>query len=584
MLYGGASVAQALYREGVRNLFTLTGGHIAPILVEAKRIGMRILDTRHEATAVFAADATARLTGIPGVAVVTAGPGVTNTITAIKNAQMAQSPLVLLGGAAATILKGRGSLQDIEQIALMKSLVKWSVTIKQVKHIPAAIHSACVMAKSGVPGPVFVELPIDTLYPEEVVRSWYASKSTKPSTWRDWRQFNLLRFMEQTYTQWHLNRVFAPPTSENAHIEQKVHIPAVNPSLSAKAVRALEQAQRPIMVVGSQAVVNPDRIPELLASIEALGIPVYVSGMARGLLGTEHPLLFRHRRKEALRSSDCVVLLGVPNDFRLDYGKSISPKATLITVNRSRRDISLNRRPTIGVHGDPTQFVSLLSAVAHDHADWSAWFRELRQREDAREREIAAQALEEAQYCNPLALCSVINGYIEAQSVIVADGGDFVGTAAYTVHPHAPLAWLDPGVFGTLGVGAGFALGIKAVLPNAEVWILYGDGSAGYSLQEFDTFVRHGMGVIAVVGNDGAWAQIARDQVEILGDDVATQLHRNDYHIIAQGWGGAGALIEHPNRMHAVIAQAKESARQNIPFCINAWISPSDFRKGSISV
>jgi acetolactate synthase-like protein len=584
MLYGGALVAQALHREGVQNIFTLTGGHISPILVEAKRLGVRVIDARHEATAVFAADATARLTGIPGVAAVTAGPGVTNTITAIKNAQMAQSPLILLGGAAATILKGRGSLQDIEQITLMKSLVKWSVSIKQVKHIPAALHSAFMMAQHGVPGPVFVELPIDTLYPEALVRSWYMSKQEEKFTWSKWRQFNIVRYAEQTYIRYHLHRVFSPPTAENQHIQQTPHTPLPSPALATKAMQSIENAQRPVMVIGSQAVVNPARIPELIASIEALGIPVYLSGMARGLLGVSHPLLFRHKRKEALRASDCVVLLGVPNDFRLDYGKSISAKAILITANRSRRDVTLNRKPTIGVHGDPAQFASLLSAAGGGTAQWSAWFVELRSREQSREKDIAAQALAETQYCNPLALCSVINGYLDTHSIVVADGGDFVGTAAYTIHPHTPLSWLDPGVFGTLGVGAGFALGIKAVRPDAEVWILYGDGSAGYSLQEFDTFVRHGMGVIAVIGNDGGWTQIARDQVEILGDDVATLLRRNEYHSIAQAWGGAGALLDHPNLMHGVLAQAKKSARQHIPFCINAWISPGDFRKGSISV
>lgn len=584
MLYGGELIAHALRREGVQHIFTLTGGHISPILVEAKKQGLRVIDTRHEATAVFAADAVARLTGIPGVAAVTAGPGVTNTITAIKNAQMAQSPIILLGGASAILLKGRGSLQDIEQITLMKSLVKWSVSIRQVKHIPAALHEAFIMAKSGVPGPVFVELPIDTLYPEAMVRSWYTAKNTQSLSWQTLRHLHLPTFIRQQYIAYHLNRLFAPPTAENILLEKQPVIPSVNPAQATKAMKALEQAQRPVMIVGSQALAEPTRVPELLASIKALGIPVFTSGMARGLLGVEHPLLFRHKRKEALREADCVILLGVPNDFRLDYGRQIASRTMLISANRSRHDLMMNRRPDIAIHGDPTQFVSLLSAVARGHAQWDEWSAKLRHRDTERMDHIHRNALVETDYCNPLALCSVLNGYVENHSILVADGGDFVATASYTVQPHKPLSWLDPGVFGTLGVGAGFALGAKAVYPDAEVWIIYGDGSAGYSLQEFDTFVRHGMGVIAVVGNDAGWTQIARDQVEFLGDDIATQLRRTDYHTIAQGWGGAGALIEHPNRMHAVFAQAKESARQNIPFCVNVWLGASDFRKGSISV
>jgi acetolactate synthase-1/2/3 large subunit len=246
--------------------------------------------------------------------------------------------------------------------------------------------------------------------------------------------------------------------------------------------------------------------------------------------------------------------------------------------------MSKNRRPTVGALGDAGRFLMALAERASRRTEWSAWLEKLRARDAEREVGIAREAEVVGERVNPIALCRAIEASLPDDSVMVVDGGDFVATASYIVSPRSPLSWLDPGVFGTLGVGGGFALGAKLCRPESEVWILYGDGSAAYSLAEFDTFVRHGLPIIAVVGTDGSWAQIAREQVEILGDDVGTVLRRTGYHAVVDGYGGRGLLLDRPERTAQVLATARELAAAGQPVLINALIDRSDFRKGSISM
>ncbi len=571
-----------LERHGVRFLFTLCGGHISPILVAAKRRGMHVVDVRDEANAVFAADAVARLSGVPGVAAVTAGPGVTNTITAIKNAELAQSPVVILGGATGTILKGRGSLQDIDQLALVRPHVKWAGSVDRVRDLAPAVEKAFYRAREGVPGPVFVECPVDLLYEERVVRELYSSMGGGGK--------GLARRALEWYLDRHVNRLFrdgeparpaAPP--EPAEPDRR---------RLRRAAERLRRAERPVLMVGSQAMLDAENAGELAAAVERLDIPVYLSGMARGLLGRGHRLQLRHKRGKALKEADLIVLAGVPCDFRLGYGRQLG-SATVIAANRSEIDLEKNRRPNIGLLCDPALFIRRLSVELTGTGESDSrsaaarpngWLERLRRRDEERDSEIASQAGTETEYLNPLALCREIDRALADDSVLVADGGDFVATASYITSPRSPLSWLDPGVFGTLGVGGGFALGAKLCRPSAEVWILYGDGSAAYTLAEFDTFVRHQLPVIAVVGTDGSWAQIAREQIEILKDDVGTVLRRTDYHAVAEGYGGKGFLLDDPANTADVLQAAKREAAAGHPVLINALIGKTDFRKGSISM
>lgn len=577
---GGTKVVDVLQRQGVRFLYTLCGGHISPILVAAERAGLRVVDVRHEATAVFAADATARLTGVPGVAVVTAGPGVTNAITALKNAQLAQSPVVLLGGATATLLKGRGSLQDINQVSALQPHVKWAYSCGAVSQIIPALQQAFEIARADVPGPVFLELPVDLLYPETLVRGWYPVRPAhQVHGWREWL-FN--RYLTR-----HLERLFAGAHLAQAAPPRRLVRTQFLPARLERVSLLLSQAQRPLLLIGSQAVADVENVTELRHAVASLGIPVYLTGMARGLLGRDHPLLLRHHRKEALKQADAVILAGVPADFRLNYGRDFVRGAALVSVNMDPYQVRKNINAREAVRGDSGAFLRGLAEMrAHIRSHWPEWLHARRERDHERDREIALQAATagDGAGAHPLALLQRLEEALPEDSILIGDGGDFVATASYVLRPRGPLSWLDPGVFGTLGAGAGFALAAKLCRPSAQVWILYGDGALGYSLQEWDTFARHKLAILGLVGNDGGWQQIAREQVEILGSPVGTVLAQCDYHRAAQGLGAEGLLIAENEQAGPVLRQAQEAAAAGRPVLVNARCTRTNFRKGSISI
>jgi thiamine pyrophosphate-dependent acetolactate synthase large subunit-like protein len=572
---GGEIIAQVLKNHGVKYLFTLCGGHISPIFVGAEKFGIKVIDTRNEATAVFAADGIGRLTGNPGIVAVTAGPGLTNTVTAIKNAQMAQSPLILLGGAAATMLKGRGALQDIDQLSIMKPIVKWAVSIKKVKDIGPTLEKAFQVAQEGVPGPVFIECPIDTLYPKEMVLEWYGAKSSKSAK-------SIKEKALQWYIQRHAKKLFedADKTVFNSY-PAKPDFPKHKTTELDKAINLIKKAKKPLMILGSGAMLQPEKSDRLATSLDNLGIPVYLSGTGRGLLGSCGRLHIRHKRKEAIKVADLIILAGVPNDFRLDYGNHIGGRK-FISVNRSKTDLYLNKKPSLPIQADPGDF--LIDLAAKVQINPQEWLSQLRDRDEKRDLEIKNQSKEKTDGLNPVQVLSELELLLDDKCVLVADGGDFVATASYVLKARQPLSWLDPGAYGTLGVGAGFALAAALVYPDRPVWILYGDGSAGYSLMEFDTFQRHGLGITALIGNDACWTQIARDQVEFLDSDCAVMLETSDYDLIPSAFGAEGEKVETMDAFVKSVQKAKESNRQGKPFLINAVIGKTDFRKGSISV
>jgi acetolactate synthase-1/2/3 large subunit len=443
------------------------------------------------------------------------------------------------------------------------------------REVIPAMEEAFRVAKSGVPGPVFVELAVDLLYDEEIVRSWYAAKTEIEDP-------NLVEKLTAGYIRWHLNRLFRKPY-EAVGTPSTAKEPVAPAGVVAKAARLVAASERPVLVIGSQVMLHPERASELVDAVTRLGIPTYLSGMARGLLGKGHPLQFRHKRRNALKGSDVVILAGVPADFRLDYGAHVS-RTKVIGVNLSKEDLTKNRRPDLAALTDPHAFLVALAAAAGSAPDRAPWFQELEAREQARTEEILAMGDVAVDHLNPLRFCQALERHLTPDSVLIGDGGDFVATASYIVSPPGPYTWLDPGVFGTLGVGAGFAMGVQAVKPDSLVWLLYGDGAAGMSLMEMDTFARHGLPVIAVVGNDAGWTQITRDQTEILGDDVATILTYMDYHTVAEGCACHGIRVDREDQMDAALAEAVQVARSGKPVLVNAILGKSDFRKGSISM
>ena len=288
-----------------------------------------------------------------------------------------------------------------------------------------------------------------------------------------------------------------------------------------------------------------------------------------------------------------VVVAGFPFDFRLGYGRSIGRSAKVIAANLSPVELRKNRRPELAVEMHPGEFLVAMAERlrARSTSPRPAWLATLRQREAARDDEIAASARAAAasdpavdQFIDPLHFFSRLEEAMSDDAALVVDGGDFVATASYVLRPRAPLAWLDPGVFGTLGVGGGFAIGAALAKPGREVWLLWGDGSSAYTLAELDTCVRHGLAPIAIIGNDASWSQIAREQVDVLGTPLGTVLRRTDYHVVAQGYGAVGLLLDDPAKIDETLATAKRISREGRPVCINVLLRKSEFRKGSISI
>lgn len=642
--HGGDLAADVFCEHGVKFVFTLVGGHISPVLVASKARGIRIIDVRHEVNAVFAADAVGRLTGAPGVAAVTAGPGVTNTITAVKNAAMAQSPLVLIGGAAATIMQGRGSLQDIDQFALMEPLVKKVFMVRAVRDIVPMLREAFQLATSGVPGPVFVELPIDVLYPIietkagmgmlERMRKKDIDALPDAETKRLRRRICMPKefkgdakaFLESKGPQ---EGVFLnPETFKNSFIVRRAldfklkalwggafqhtdysPLPVSTPTPNAADVAAvaamLRTAKNPVLLLGSGAMLagGYERAAQLQTAInQVLRVPTFLGGMSRGLLGRNSDFHIRQNRKAALARADLVLLCGVVCDFRLDYGRALSSKSKIVAINRDPKMLSLNSglfwSATRTSQTDPTLFLLMLAdqvakSNGRDQERFKEWTQSLKKAEADKEASNIRKSKELSlgrgsksgkPLVNPIALLHSVEQLLPPDSILVADGGDFVATASYVLRPRGPLSWLDPGAFGTLGVGAGFALGAKLVRPSAEVWLIWGDGSAGYSIAEFDTFARHGIPVIGLIGNDACWTQIEREQIPMFKDDVACPLEYCAYGTVSNGYGAEGLDITAPEQVEAGLRAAQAIAASGKAVVVNVHIGKTDFREGSLSV
>ncbi|XP_053212924.1 2-hydroxyacyl-CoA lyase 2-like [Panonychus citri] len=583
--HGGELIAQTIHSHGVEHIFTLSGGHISPILTAAEKLGIRILDTRHEVNAVFAADAVARISGKPGVAVVTAGPGITNTITGIKNAQMAESPVVLFGGCPATLLKGKGALQDIDQMSLMKSVTKWQKTITRVRDIVPIVREAFQVAQSGTPGPVFVECPLDILYPYKMVSREMSAKS---------KSNDLMSKLTNGYLNLYAKDLFAGAFDQQWPTDPlPISFPTPSEGDISRVISLLQGAKRPLILLGSQSVLPPIGAHKLKQNIESLGIPCFLGGMSRGLLGRKSPIQMRQSRRDALKEADLIILGGIVTDFRLSYGRVLPKSAKIVAINRSKEQLYKNHgifwNSEVAIEGDVGSFFDGLAdeLKSKNFTVDQGWIKALRERDDSKESKTSTMAEAPTdQHLNPIKLLTELENVIPENSILIADGGDFVGSASYIVRPRGPLCWLDPGAFGTLGCGGGFALGAKAVKPDADVIILYGDGSLGYSMIEYDSFVRHKLPVISVVGNDACWTQIAREQKPILGSDVSCNLAYTNYEKCVDGLGGKGFLLDASNgdNMKAVLTAAIQLARQGSPTLVNVLIGKTKFREGSLSV
>ena len=539
-VHGGKLVAQALKRHGITHVFTLCGGHIQAIYDGCLDEGIRVVDTRHEQTAGHAADGYARVTGRPGVCLVTAGPGITDVVTSVANAQRAGVPMICIGGAGPKALCDMGSLQDMDSVTLMRPISKWSVQIPEARRIKEYIDAAFRVAQSNLPGPVYLEMPLDLL----------------------------MNFGDDD----------DPPTAPMPPPR-----PSGDPTAVARAAELLEKAERPSFIVGAQIRWSERRevVRELADSIRA---PFFLNGMARGALPHSHDCLFTRSRRQALKESDAVFVFGTPFDFRVDYGRAPTwnPDAKVVQVDLDGDEIGRNRAVDVGIQGDSGLVLQqLLDAVGKK--DSSKWLAHLRESESARRAKMKAEIESEQSPPNPLRVCHEVGKRLGKSDIVVGDGGDFVATAAYTIPLEWPQLWMDPGPLGTLGIGPGYAMAAALVRPEARTVIMYGDGSFGLNGLEFEAMARQKIPVVAVIGNDAAWNQIRRGQVQMYGEDraVATALDYTRYDKVVEAVGGKGFWVESQDELGPALDAAFAT---DLPSCVNVKIASSDFRKNAISV
>jgi len=538
---GGDLVVKALKREGVDVIFTLCGGHVQAIYDACIDEGVRIIDVRHEQAAGHAAEGWSRATRRCGVAVVTAGPGVTDVVTAVANAYQNKSPMLVIGGRSPLSRFEMGALQEMDQVELMRPITKWARCVYETKRIPEYISMAFREAMSGRRGPVFLEIPTDVLF-QRVEESE-------------------VRFPERYRPQ---GRKYP------------------DPRLVQEAAQLLAQAQRPMVMAGSQ-VYWDEAHEELRQLIEKLQAPVYLNAMGRGCIRQDHPLFFSRTRRLAMTQCDVALIVGTPLDFRMAYGQRFSPQCRVIQVDSDPAELGRNRDFAVAIEGDAKATLEAIMAELGDrrfrHDDWLRALREEEEKIRARRQEFENS---DAVPIHPLRLCKEIAQFVDDNTIVVGDGGDIVNLAAQVLPINHPGQWYDPGPFGTLGVGTGFCMALATVFPHKRILMVNGDGTFGLNGFEFDTFVRFNMPIVSVVGNDRQWGQIVVGQRLMYGKDrvVASLLGDNArYDLVVEALGGHGEFVTEPQQIRPALERALASGK---PACVNVIIDqdPPGIRGG----
>jgi acetolactate synthase-1/2/3 large subunit len=545
-LNGGHLVARTLRQAGVAHVFTLCGGHILPIYDGCVTEGLQVVDMRHEQACAHAADAYARLTRNVGVALVTAGPGVTDAVTGIANAHSARSPVLLIGGAAPLGLRGLGSLQEVEQVDLLRPITKGSWSVSETRQIPEVLTTAIRYALTGRPGPVFVEIPVDLL----------------------------MTVVEDR---------LAPIPTAYAHRRPT----APDPDSVAELATLLGRAERPVIMAGS-GVYWDDAAQDLAAAADRAGAPVFMNGAGRGSLPHDHPLAFAQARGFALGQADVVLVLGTPLDFRLGYGRppSFAENAQVAMVDCDSVELGRNRPLAVGL----TSHVGLTLRALADalpraparHA--APWLTAVRKKESEAQARLMAERLSDAVPISHYRLAHEIAAVVDADTTVVGDGGDVVGCASKIVPLSRPGQWLDPGPFGCLGVGPPFAIAAKLLRPAERVLLIAGDGAFGLNGMEMETAVRFGLPMTVVIGNDGGWGQIRNPQLSFFGAEraVGTSLPFTRFERMVEALGGRGAYVTEPGQLRPALERALGSGEVS---CVNVILDPAAYRRtGQVSM
>ncbi len=528
--HAGAHAVAVARAHGVETMFTLSGAHVFPMYDGAVNAQppMRLLDVRHEQTAAFAAEATGKLTRVPGLAVLTAGPGVTNGVSAMAQATFSGSPMVVVGGRAPANRWGMGSLQELDHPPIVASVTKAARTLPTADEVPAGMHHAFVQARSPHRGPVFVDVPMDELF--------------------------------NTTTA-------APPAVGDSRGEDP------DPEAVAEVAELLSRSERPLLVLGTDVWADGAETAAL-EFVERTGLPALTNGMGRGVVPGGHPQLVTKARSSAVNGADLVVVIGTPLDFRLGYGvfggKDGATPAQVVHIADSASQVSDHASLAGAVSGDFTRVFSMLGDALEQvvrRPDWSPWVSGLRDGVAAASARDAELLGAEADPIHPARIYGELVPRLADDAVVVGDGGDFVSFAGKFVEPRRPGGWLDPGPYGCLGAGLGAAIAARLARPSAQVVLLLGDGAAGFSLMDVDTLVRHGLPVVMVVGNNSAWALEKGPMQMIYGYDVAADLApATSYDGVVRALGGAGETVADPREIGPALDRAFAAG---VPYLVN---------------
>jgi acetolactate synthase-1/2/3 large subunit len=526
MDHGGRIVAKALKSRGVSHLFTLSGGHLFSIYDGCREEGIEIVDVRHEQSAAFAAEGFAKATRAVGVAALTAGPGVTNGVSAIAGAQANGSPICVLGGRAPELRWGSGSLQEIDHLPFLEPLVKSAATVRDPALIGSTTAAALDLALAAPSGPTFVDYPLDVVFTE--------AEADVP-----------------------------PPPGPGA--EQ----PAAGVE---EAAALLASAERPAIMAGTGLYWARGE-DQLRALAEALGIPVFLNGLGRGCLPADHELAFSRARGTGLSGADVALVVGVPIDFRLAFGGAFGEDTKLIRLDAAPNALTANRLPQVDLVGDVRATLAAIGEAVGDGPSRSGdWLEKLREVE-AERRDAEQKELEDPRApLHPVRVYKELGAVLDRDAIVVGDGGDFVSYAGRFIDTYQPGCWMDPGPFGCLGAGPGQAIGAKLAHPERQVCLLLGDGAFGFAGMEFDTMARHGLGVVGVMGNNGIWALEHHPMKFLYGYSVAAELRpETPYEQMVEALGCEGVLVREPGELRPALEKAFESGR---PTLLNVLTDP----------
>ena len=543
MITGGELVAKALKAEGIDVIYTLCGGHIIDIYNGCLNEGIKIIDVRHEEVAAHAADGYARMTGKPGCAVVTAGPGTTHAITGVANAFRAEIPMLLIGGQSSLTQHKMGSLQDLPHVDMMQPITKFAATVMSTERCADMVSMAFRETRNGSYGPSFLEIPRDVLD-----TSVPLNKATLPQS----------------------GKYSASPKT------------LADPVDIQKAADMISKAERPCILLGQQ-VWTCQSSEEAVDFVRKMNIPAYLNGAARGTLPPGDPHHFHRTRRNAFTKSDCIIIVGTPFDFRMGYGKRLNPNANVIQIDMDYRTVGKNRDITIGLVGHIGRTLSAI-ADAGTKTNRDDWFKELRSGEESALEKLMPTFTTDKSPISPYRVAWELNQFLNEDTIYIGDGGDVVTISAQAVQPKRPGGWMDPGPLGTLGVGVPYAIAAKQSSPESEVLLYCGDGAFSMTGMDFEAFVRHKLPVLVVVGNNSAQNQIRFGQIMKYGEEkgnVGNILGDVPFDEFAKVFGGHGESVREAKDIQPALLRAREAVKAGTPAIVNIWVDKEEFAPGT---